>query len=72
MNYFKVFAGFPQKRLNNIIEIFKEETPVPKILSFVILAERWKIYETFDKAFTYNPCYIEHYKNQSLFLIKTK
>lgn len=40
MNYFKVFAGFPQKRLNNIIEIFKEETPVPKILSFVILAER--------------------------------
>ena len=56
MNYFKVFAGFPQNLLNNIIEIFKEETPVPIIDLFVILAERWKIYETFDKAFTYNPC----------------
>ena len=41
MNYFKVFAGFPQNLLNNVIEIFKEEeTPVPIILSFVILAER--------------------------------
>lgn len=40
MNYFKVFAGFPQNLLNNIIEIFKEETPVPIIDLFVILAER--------------------------------